>query len=89
TKSGLMVGLGETEEELCMVFEDLRGAGCSYLSVGQYLAPSRQHHPVIEFIEPEKFERYREKAVALGFAHVESAPYVRSSYHAAEYGAGA
>lgn len=86
TKSGLMVGLGETEEELFAVFQDLRRAGCSYLSVGQYLAPSKRHHPVMAFIEPERFERYREKALAMGFAHVESGPYVRSSYHAADYG---
>jgi lipoic acid synthetase len=85
TKSGLMVGLGETDEELIEVFQDLRRAGCSYLSIGQYLAPSRRHHPVRAFIEPEKFECYREKALALGFTHVESGPYVRSSYHAAQY----
>jgi lipoic acid synthetase len=85
TKSGLMVGLGETDEELFDVFQDLRRAGCSYLSIGQYLAPSRRHHPVRAFIEPEKFECYREKALALGFVHVESGPYVRSSYHAAQY----
>ncbi|MCM2357021.1 MAG: lipoyl synthase [Geobacteraceae bacterium] len=86
TKSGLMVGLGETEEELGEVFQELRRAGCCYLSIGQYLAPSKRHHPVRAFIEPALFERYREKALAIGFAHVESGPYVRSSYHAAEYG---
>lgn len=85
TKSGLMVGLGETDEELFEVFQDLRRAGCSYLSIGQYLAPSRRHHPVRAFIEPEKFDCYREQALALGFTHVESGPYVRSSYHAAQY----
>ncbi len=85
TKSGLMVGLGETDEELFAVFADLRRVGCAFLSVGQYLAPSRRHHPVVAFIEPERFERYREKALSMGFAHVESGPYVRSSYHAAEY----
>ncbi|HEY6873627.1 MAG TPA: lipoyl synthase [Geobacteraceae bacterium] len=85
TKSGLMVGLGETEEELFAVFEELRRVGCSFLSVGQYLAPSKRHHPVVAFIEPARFEIYREKALAMGFAHVESGPYVRSSYHAAEY----
>ncbi len=86
TKSGLMVGLGETDEELYAVFADLRRVGCAFLSVGQYLAPSRRHHPVVAFIEPARFERYREKALSMGFSHVESGPYVRSSYHAAEYG---
>jgi len=85
-KSGLMLGLGETEEEVLTVLADLRDAGCSYLSLGQYLAPSRNHHPVREFVPPETFERLREQALALGFAHVESGPYVRSSYHAASYG---
>ena len=85
TKSGVMVGLGETDEELFSLFADLRQSGCTYLSVGQYLAPSRRHFPVQDFIEPGRFELYREKALALGFAHVESGPYVRSSYHAGEY----
>ncbi|HTG81022.1 MAG TPA: lipoyl synthase [Geobacteraceae bacterium] len=86
TKSGVMVGLGETEEELLAVFHDLRRVGCSYLSIGQYLAPSKRHHPVRAFVEPAQFERLREKALAVGFSHVESGPYVRSSYHAADYG---
>jgi lipoyl synthase len=85
TKSGLMLGLGEEEKEIFHVLEDLLKAGCQYLSLGQYLAPSRLHHPVQRYLEPELFERYREKALAMGFAHVESAPYVRSSYHADEY----
>ncbi|UFS71677.1 lipoyl synthase [Geomonas sp. RF6] len=85
TKSGLMLGLGEEEEELFAVLEELRATGCSYLSLGQYLAPSRQHYPVQRYLEPELFERYREKALSLGFLHVESAPYVRSSYHAQDY----
>jgi lipoic acid synthetase len=85
TKSGIMVGLGETEEEVLTVFADLRRAGCVYLSVGQYLAPSRRHFPVQEFINPERFDLYREKALAIGFEHVESGPYVRSSYHAEQY----
>jgi lipoic acid synthetase len=88
TKSGIMVGLGETEAEVLTVFTDLRRAGCVYLSVGQYLAPSKRHYPVQEFIRPEMFDLYREKALALGFEHVESGPYVRSSYHAEQYGAG-
>ena len=85
TKSGIMVGLGETEEEVQQVFADLREAGCSYLSVGQYLAPSRAHIPVREFITPDQFDRYRAQSLAIGFAHVESGPYVRSSYLAEQY----
>ncbi len=85
SKSGIMLGLGETEDEVLTVFADLRAAGCSYLGIGQYLAPSRQHYPVREFIRPELFEKYRITALAMGFAHVESGPYVRSSYHAARY----
>lgn len=87
TKSGIMLGLGEAEEEVLQVMADLREVGCSYLSLGQYLAPSRGHHAVHEFVRPEVFERLREKGEAMGFAHVESGPYVRSSYHAAHYGA--
>jgi lipoyl synthase len=86
TKSGLMLGLGEEEEELFEVLEDLLATGCSYLSLGQYLAPSKQHYPVQRYLEPELFERYRERALEMGFLHVESGPYVRSSYHAEQYG---
>ena len=85
TKSGLMLGLGESEEEVLTVLHDLRMAGCSYLSLGQYLAPSRRHQSVAEFIPPETFDRLRDVALGLGFTHVESGPYVRSSYHAADY----
>jgi lipoic acid synthetase len=85
TKSGIMLGLGESREEVMALLGDLRSAGCSYLSVGQYLAPSRRHHPVAAFIPPEDFDRYKEEALAMGFAHVESGPYVRSSYHAEQY----
>lgn len=85
TKSGVMLGLGEEEGELFQVLEDLLRAGCSYLSLGQYLAPSRLHHPVQRFVEPEQFDRYREAALSMGFLHVESGPYVRSSYHADRY----
>jgi len=87
TKSGIMVGLGEREAEVREVLADLRRVGCVYLSIGQYLAPSRRHYPVQEFIRPEQFASYREQALALGFAHVESGPYVRSSYLAENYGA--
>ena len=85
TKTGIMLGLGESAEEVLSTLLDIRATGCDYLSIGQYLAPSRNHYPVAEFIEPAEFDRYREKAIAIGFAHVESAPYVRSSYHADRY----
>jgi lipoyl synthase len=84
-KSGLMAGLGETDEELVAVFGDLRGAGCDILTVGQYLRPTREHLPVRRFVTPEQFLRLREIALALGFHHVEAAPLVRSSYHAWEH----
>jgi lipoic acid synthetase len=85
TKSGVMLGLGEKAEELTTVMKDLRSVGCSYLSLGQYLAPSRRHQSVVDYIVPERFEELRQQALELGFRHVESGPYVRSSYHAAEY----
>jgi len=84
-KSGIMLGLGETREEVLSTLADIHRTGCRYISIGQYLAPSRSHHPVAEYIDPSEFERYREEALAIGFAHVESAPYVRSSYHADRY----
>jgi len=82
TKSGLMLGLGERENEVLDVFNDLIIAGCDFLTIGQYLAPSKKHYPVLEYIQPEIFERYRETALKTGFKHVESAPFVRSSYMA-------
>lgn len=85
TKSGLMLGLGETQEEVVEVFRDLRQAGCDFLSIGQYLAPSSRHYPVKEYVTPEQFASYGRTARELGFSHVESAPYVRSSYHAGDY----
>lgn len=85
TKSGIMLGLGETEAEVLAVLQDLRRAGCSYLSIGQYLAPSRRHQPVVAYIRPERFEELRQQALGMGFHHVESSPYTRSSYHAANY----
>lgn len=85
TKTGIMLGLGELPEEVSSTLADIRATGCDYLSIGQYLAPSRQHYPVAEFIEPAEFDRYQEQALTLGFSHVESAPYVRSSYHADRY----
>jgi lipoic acid synthetase len=85
TKSGLMLGMGEMSEEVTQVMKDLRSVGCQYLSIGQYLAPSRKHYPVQEYIKPEIFDRLRDDGLELGFSHVESGPYVRSSYHAALY----
>lgn len=85
TKSGLMLGLGESEEELFATLADLRQAGCDLLTLGQYLQPTLRHLPVVEFIPPEKFAEYGARARALGFRHVASAPMVRSSYHADEF----
>jgi len=85
TKSGLMVGLGETEEEVVSVMLDLKLADCDFLSIGQYLSPSKEHYPVKEYIEPKIFDYYKDKAMELGFLSVASAPYVRSSYLADEY----
>jgi lipoic acid synthetase len=82
TKSGLMLGLGETETEVIEVMQDLIAHGCSMLTLGQYLQPSRDHLAVQEYIHPEQFERYAKLAKELGFAQVASAPLVRSSYHA-------
>ena len=81
-KTGLMVGLGETAEELLAVFSGLRAAGCDVLTLGQYLQPTREHLPVDRYYSLEEFERLRAEALALGFAHVEAGPLVRSSYHA-------
>ncbi len=85
TKSGLMLGLGETEEELFTALADLRQVGCDLLTLGQYLQPTLQHLPVVEFVTPEKFAEYGERARRMGFLHVASAPMVRSSYHADEF----
>ena len=84
TKAGLMLGLGETTDELLCVFRDLRAVGCDILTVGQYLRPSAdaRHLPVERYVAPEEFAALRAAAVDLGFAHVESGPLVRSSYHA-------
>jgi lipoyl synthase len=82
TKSGLMVGLGETDEEILTVMRDLRAHGCDMLTVGQYLRPSRHHLPVQRYVTPEQFDEYREEGLAMGFAQVASGPLVRSSYHA-------
>ena len=85
TKSGLMLGLGETEQELFTAMDDLREAGCDILTLGQYLQPTLKHLPVVEFVHPEKFDEYGRRARELGFVHVASGPMVRSSYHADEF----
>lgn len=85
TKSGMMLGLGEREDEVFKTLGDIAATGCDLLSLGQYLAPSKDHLPVMEYVRPEKFAYYKEEALAMGFRHVESGPYVRSSYHAEEY----
>lgn len=82
TKSGLMLGLGETREELRMVFSDLRAVGCDILTLGQYLRPSAKQLPVQAYITPQEFAELKQDALQLGFRHVESGPLVRSSYHA-------
>ena len=89
TKSGLMVGLGEHEDEVVSTLADLRGVGVSIVTIGQYLRPSRDHLPVSRFWEPEEFERLRAAGAALGVAHVEASPLTRSSYHAREAAAAA
>ena len=85
TKSGLMLGLGETELELLEAMADLRLAKCDILTLGQYLQPSRCHLPVVEYVMPGKFDEYGVKAREMGFRHVASGPMVRSSYHADEF----
>jgi lipoic acid synthetase len=84
TKSGVMVGLGETREELLAVFADLAAQGVDILTVGQYLRPTPQHLPIERYWRPDEFVELKERALEMGFAHVESGPLVRSSYHAEE-----
>jgi lipoic acid synthetase len=85
TKSGIMLGLGETEEEVIETMHDLRSVGVSIMTIGQYLQPSKKHLSVVEFITPEQFAKYKEIGFSLGFKHVESSPLVRSSYHAEKH----
>jgi lipoic acid synthetase len=85
TKSGLMLGLGETESELFTALADLRRAGCDLLTLGQYLQPTLKHLPVAEYVAPDKFAEYGRRAREMGFVHVASGPMVRSSYHADEF----
>jgi lipoic acid synthetase len=82
TKSGLMLGMGETPQEVLSVCAELRNVGVGLLTLGQYLAPTRGHHPVQRFVPPEEFAALRRDALQLGFSHVEAGPLVRSSYHA-------
>ena len=84
TKSGLMVGLGETNDEIREVMRDLRKAGCNILTIGQYLAPSSDHAPIARFVEPSEFDAMRTDALAMGFTAVAAGPFVRSSYRAEE-----
>jgi lipoyl synthase len=85
TKTGIMLGLGETFDEVTALFKDSLDRGCRWISIGQYLAPSLDHYPVAEYVTEERFEEYKRKALEMGFDHVESGAYVRSSYHASNY----
>jgi lipoyl synthase len=82
TKTGIMLGLGETEEEVLALMRDARAADCDILTIGQYLQPTKAHLPVLEFVHPDRFKELEEAAYALGFKSVYSGPLVRSSYHA-------
>lgn len=84
-KSGIMLGLGETHEEVLQTMDDLREAGCKVMTIGQYLAPTATHMPVVEYIEPARFAEYRRIGLEKGFSFVESSPLVRSSYRAEEH----
>jgi len=85
SKSGIMLGLGEKEEEVMETMDDLIKVGCQVMTIGQYLQPTREHLPVVEYIRPEQFEKYRMIGIEKGFRHIESAPLVRSSYHAEKH----
>ncbi len=85
SKSGIMLGLGETREEILETMDDLRAAGCEVMTIGQYLQPTKEHYPLQEYVTPETFEEYRLIGVGKGFRHIESAPMVRSSYHAEKH----
>ncbi|MDP3465681.1 MAG: lipoyl synthase [Sulfuricurvum sp.] len=85
TKSGIMLGLGERDDEVKHLMQDLLDAGCRYLSIGQYLSPSSAHAPVVEYVEPTRFEFFRKLGMEMGFRYIKSSPYTRSSYMAHEY----
>jgi lipoic acid synthetase len=89
TKSGLMLGLGETRDELLETLADLRDAGCDLLTLGQYLQPSPEHLPVVRYVPPAEFDELGRLARGLGFQQVASGPFVRSSYHARDMAGGA
>ena len=84
TKSGIMVGLGETRNEVLQVMDDLRSADVDFLTIGQYLQPSRKHHPVVSYVTPEEFKAYETIAYAKGFLMVAASPLTRSSHHAGD-----
>ena len=84
TKTGFMVGLGETDDQISRLMDDVLATGCDILTIGQYLQPSPQHYPLARYVTPEEFARYKELALSKGFKYVASAPLVRSSYRAAE-----
>jgi lipoic acid synthetase len=84
TKSGLMLGIGESDDDILKTLKDLRSVNCSLLTIGQYLQPSSRHLPVERFVTPDAFENWRIEALSLGFKGVASGPFVRSSYHAGE-----
>jgi lipoic acid synthetase len=84
TKSGIMVGLGETRNEILQVMDDLRSANVDFITIGQYLQPTIKHHPVIRYVEPEEFDSLKSIAYAKGFLMVSSSPFTRSSHHAGD-----
>ena len=85
SKSGIMLGLGETEEEILQTMDDLIEVGCKVFTIGQYLQPTAKHLPVQEYIHPDIFDKYQKIGIKKGFTHVESSPLVRSSYHAEKH----
>ncbi|MEN9977654.1 MAG: hypothetical protein RLZZ569_279, partial [Bacteroidota bacterium] len=82
---GVMLGLGETDEEIIETMQDLRAVGVDILTLGQYLQPTPKHLPIVEFVPPERFEKYEKLGLEMGFRFVESGPLVRSSYHAEKH----
>ncbi len=85
TKSGIMLGLGETEEDVIDTMQDLYNVGVNILTIGQYLQPTKAHHPVVDWVTPQQFEKYQKIGLEMGFKYVESGPLVRSSYHAEKH----
>lgn len=85
TKSGIMLGLGERDDEIQSLMKDLLEVGCRFLSIGQYLSPSKDHENVVEYVKPERFDHIRDMGLKMGFEYIKSSPYTRSSYMADEY----